>query len=292
MAEAEGVRRSAPARATTHRFRHRGHHLTYDEYGSGPEVVVYLHALLLDSDMNRDLAVALATSGHRVILLDLLGHGRSDKPEHASQYRIDDYAAQVFALLDHLGVPRAVLGGTSLGANVSLLAASLRPERVTGLILEMPVLEWAVPPAAILFGSLLLGAHYARRILPVLTAPLRKMPRTRFGSLNSVIGAATTPPDVVASVLHGILVGPVAPTVEDRSRIAVPTLILAHRWDLIHPFDDATRLAKVMPHATLEQARSPLELRLHPERLSDRIADFVDEVYRSDPPSTVPRAVS
>ncbi len=253
-------------------------------------MVVYLHALLLDSEMNRDLATALAATGHRVILLDLLGHGRSDKPEHASQYRIDDYAAQVFALLDHLGVPSAILGGTSLGANVSLLAASLRPERVTGLILEMPVLEWAVPPAAIIFGSLLLGAHYARRILPIVTAPLRTLPYTRFGSLNSVIGAATTPPDVMASVLHGILVGPVAPTIEDRSRIEVPTLIVAHRRDPIHPFDDAVRLAEVMPHATLEQARSPLELRLRPDRLSDRIAEFVDAVYRNDPPSTIPLA--
>ena len=114
-----------PATFQTHHFRHRGHHLVYDEYGSGPEVVVYLHALLLDSEMNRDLASALAASGHRVILLDLLGHGRSDKPEHASQYRIDDYAAQVFALLDHLDIPRAIVGGASLGANVSLLAASL-----------------------------------------------------------------------------------------------------------------------------------------------------------------------
>ncbi len=94
----------------------------------------------------------------------------------------------------------------------------------------------------------------------------------------------------MASVLHGILVGPVAPTVEDRSRIEAPTLIVAHRHDLIHPFDDAVRLAEVMPHATLEQASSPLELRLRPHRLSDRIAEFVDEVYRHDPPSTMPLA--
>jgi len=48
-------------------------------------------------------------------------------------------------LLDHLGVPQAVVGGTSLGANVALEAAVLAPERVRGLVLEMPVLENALP---------------------------------------------------------------------------------------------------------------------------------------------------
>ena len=77
------------------------------------------------------------------MLLDLLGHGRSDKPTHASTYRIDSYAEQVIALLDHLGVEGAVLGGISLGANVSLFAATRYPERTRALILEMPVLERA-----------------------------------------------------------------------------------------------------------------------------------------------------
>jgi len=272
----------SPTSYQTGAFTHRGHRLVYDEYGSGPEVVVYLHALLMDSEMNRGIAAVMAATGHHVILIDLLGHGRSDKPAHASQYRIDDYAHQVFGLLDHLGVERAVLGGTSLGANVSLWAAAERQARVNGLILEMPVLEWAVPPAAILFGALLLGVHYGRRILPVVTAPLRMVPQTPFASLNSVIGAVTSPPDVVASVLHGILVGPVAPTVEERSRVTVPTLVLAHRRDLIHPFDDAVRLADLLPNASLERAWSPLELRLRPARLSERIGSFVDSVYGAE----------
>src|SRR5439155_1203541 len=83
----------------------------------GDRLLVYLHGLLLDAEVNRGIAEALARRGNRVVLLDLLGHGRSDKPEHASVYRIDLYAHQVFALLDHLGAEQAVLGGVSLGAN-------------------------------------------------------------------------------------------------------------------------------------------------------------------------------
>jgi pimeloyl-ACP methyl ester carboxylesterase len=64
---------------------------------------------------------------------------------------MDLYAVQVLRLLDELGVDQAVLGGVSLGTNVSLLTAVQAPERVRGLVLEMPVLEWAVPAAAGVF---------------------------------------------------------------------------------------------------------------------------------------------
>jgi pimeloyl-ACP methyl ester carboxylesterase len=213
-----------------------------------------------------------------VVLVDLLGHGRSDKPIHASEYRIDTYADPVFALLDELGVEQAVLGGMSLGANVSLFAASQRPERVRGLVLEMPVLERAVPSAALLFAPMLLLAHYARTPLRWLGNGLRRLPETPFPPLNSFIRAGSAPPEVLSAVMHGVLVGPVAPTVEARKGIVVPTLVLGHRFDLIHPFDDANNLLRQLPNATFVRARSPLELRLRPGRLTEEIGLFLDKV--------------
>jgi pimeloyl-ACP methyl ester carboxylesterase len=268
----------------TESFVHRGHRLVYDVYGEdeGGRVLVYLHGLLLDSDINRGIAEAVAARGNRVILLDLLGHGRSDKPVHAAEYRIDDYADQVFALLDELDVAEAVLGGMSLGANVSLFAASQRPERVRGLVLEMPVLEWAVPSAALLFTPLLLLVHYGRGLTRLIGSAVGRLPASPFDSLNSLLHAAATPPEVMASILHGVLVGPVAPTQDERARIEVPTLLLAHRNDLIHPFSDAERLARQMPRATLVRARSPIELRLRPERLTDVIAEFNTDVWHDE----------
>ncbi len=268
-------------------FTHEGHRLVYDEFGSGERLVVYMHGLLLDSQLNRGIASALAERGNRVVLLDLLGHGRSDRPTHASEYRIDSYASQVFGLLDELGESSAVLGGLSLGANVSLFAAAQEPERVKGLVLEMPVLEWAVPSAAIAFVPLLLAAHYGRPVMRVLSDAVRHVPQTRWGPLNSFLHAGSLPPEVMASIMHGVLVGPVAPTHEQRSRIPAPTLVLAHRNDLIHPFDDAVNLVKQMPHARLERARSPLELRLRPERLTDCIASFLESTYRDGPANSL-----
>lgn len=270
---------------TTHRvvldqtFEHHGHTFVYDEYGEGDEVLVYLHGLLLDSGINRGIAASLADRGIRVVLLDLLGHGRSAKPRHASEYRIDRYADQVLALLDHLRIPSAVLGGVSLGANVSLFAATQAPERVRGLVLEMPVLEWAVPAAALTFAPLLLAAHYGRGAMDLFARVVSHVPDTPIAPLNSVIRSGALAPEVTAAVLHGILVGPVAPTVEQRRAIQAPALIVAHRHDLIHPFSDAENLAEQLPHAELVRSWSSLELRVVPSRITREIATFLDGVW-------------
>src|ERR1039458_5398836 len=116
--------------------------------------------------------------------------------------------------VDELGANDAVVAGMSLGANVSLFAAAQQPDRVRGLVVEMPVLERAVPSAALLFVPLLLLVHYAQPLLRVTSAALRQVPPTRFGSVNSFVHAASLPPDSMAALLHGILVGPVSPTQE------------------------------------------------------------------------------
>ena len=133
------------------RFEHHGAELAYEVHGGGDRVLVYLHGLLMDRGMNRSLAHALAERGNRVVLLDLLGHGESDAPVRASAYRMDAYGDEVLALLDHLEVGEAVIGGVSLGAGVTLQVAVDDPERVRAAVLEMPVLEWAVPAAALVF---------------------------------------------------------------------------------------------------------------------------------------------
>lgn len=266
--------------------------LHYEDYGSGTRTVVLLHGILLDADMNRALARTLAGAGNRVVLLDLLGHGRSDKPRHAGYHRMDLYAHQVIALLDHLGVERAVVGGASLGANVALQVAVAAPARTQALIVEMPVLEWAVPAAAAVFVPMLLAAHYARPVLRALSLLAGRLPRTG-GPADSLINAVSADPDEIAAVLHGVLLGPIAPTLDQRAAIAAPTLVIGHRADLVHPFSDAANLARQLPAARLAPARSILELRVRPERLTREIAAFLDEVWapRRDTAAETERAV-
>ena len=92
-------------------------------------------------------------------------------------------------------------------------------------------------------------------------------------------------PEAIAAVLHGILVGPVAPDIEERRAIIAPTLIIGHENDLIHPFNDAENLAQQIPGARLVQARSMFELRLTPNGSLGEIVRFLDEVCAAEPSS-------
>ncbi len=199
-------------------FTHGRFRLSYEVHGEGSRVVVLLHGILLDANVNRRLAELIAGSGYRVVLLDLLGHGRSDKPRHASVHRLDTYALQVVALLDELGVDTAVVGGVSLGADVALQVAVAAPERVRGLILEMPVLELAVPAAAVMFVPILLALHYLRPAVRAMTRLVSHVGPTGVGLADGLLNLLSSDPDEAAAVLHGVLLGPIAPTLEQRAR--------------------------------------------------------------------------
>ena len=270
-------------------FTWHGRRLAYETHGTGDRVVVLLHGLLMDARVNRPVARALAARGYRVVLLDLLGHGASDKPVHAAEYRFDVYAEQVVGLLDHLGVDQVVVGGMSLGANVALHVAARHPERVRALLVEMPVLERAVPAAALTFVPALLAVHYALPAARAVSRVARWLSRGRHELVNGLLAPLASPPEVTTAVLHGILVGPTVPTVDERRSIHAPALLLGHRADFIHPFSDAAALARQMPHARLVTARSIVELRTRPQRLLPEIEQFLAGVWGT---RTAPAAVA
>ena len=267
-----------------HTLTYGQYRLNYEVYGSGDRTLVWLHGILLDANLSRGLARALAARGNRVVLLDLLGHGRSDKPRHSGPHRMDLYANQVLCLLDELGVDQVVLGGVSLGTNVSLLTAVRAPEKVCGLVLEMPVLESAAPAAALFFVPLLLQVRYARTPLRLVSRVVSRLPSSGIGPLDSLLSAVGSDPDEIAAILHGMLMGPMAPTAEQRQGITVPALVLGHGIDLVHSFADAKRLARQLPGARLIRTRTFAELWVRPARLTAEIAGFLDRVWADGEP--------
>jgi pimeloyl-ACP methyl ester carboxylesterase len=264
---------------TEHSFVDDGIRLNYEVHGQGERTAILMHGLLLDAQLNRRLAADLADAGFRVALLDLPGHGKSDKPRHASAHRMDSYARHVVALMDELGLEETVVGGMSLGANVALQVAIQAPERMRGLLIEMPVLEWAAPGAAMVFLPLLLGVHYAAPLVRLVAALAKRVPKTSVGPLDSFVTTLTMQPEEAAAVLHGMLVGPITPTYEERHAVEAPTLVIGHKVDFIHPFTDADHLTRQLPNGRLLQAHSILELRFLPERLTARITEFMTEVW-------------
>jgi pimeloyl-ACP methyl ester carboxylesterase len=261
-------------------FRYDGQRLAYTVYGRGPRTTVLMPALLLSQKMQAPLARELASRGHRVITFDPLGHGDSDRPRDMWRYSMAEFARQALALLDRLKIEQAVVGGTSMGANITLELAALAPERLRGMIIEMPVLDNAIPACAIAFTPLLLWLTFGEPLAKRLAGAARAVPRARVPFLLELgLDAVAQDPGPSAAVLQGIIFGRTAPHRVERRTFDAPALVIGHPRDPVHPFSDADMLAHELPNSELVDASSIIELRVRPARLTARIAEFVDECW-------------
>ena len=269
--------------AQTREFDYEGHRLVYDDYGEGDRVVLLLPGLLFSRRMHRPLAETLSDRDQRVLCLDLLAHGDSDRPPEMFNYSMTIFAQQAIALLDHLGVEKAVVGGTSLGANISLEVAAAAPDRVQGMLIEMPVLDNALLGCALAFTPLLIGLTLGAPVARLVGAGARALPRgvTDLGDL--LLDWASQDPKPSASVLQGLFFGRVAPPSAERVMMDQRTLVIGHQRDPVHPFSDSDMLMRELQNARLVQASSILELRLKPERLTNEIVRFVDRCFAPSP---------
>ena len=261
-------------------FRYEGHKLAYTIHGKGPRTTVLTPALLLSQKMQMPLARDLAGHGNRVVTLDFLGHGASDRPQDIERYSMPEFARQVVALLDHLELEQVVLGGTSLGANVTLEVAAREPERLQGMIIEMPVLDKAIPACGAAFTPLLFALTYGEPVMNLLARGARAVPRAAVPLVAELaLDSIGQDPGPSGAVLRGILFGRTAPDRATRMKLTAPALVIGHPRDPIHPFSDADMLAAELPNGRLIDANSVLELRVSPKRLTGKIAAFVEECW-------------
>ena len=281
-------------------FELEGQRIAYTEFGGGPAALnatgkrgrtargvpaearplILVHGLLLSQQMHWPLAEALAARGNRVITVDLLGHGDSDRPRDMWRYSMHIFGQQVIALMDHLQIEQAAVMGTSLGANAALEIASQQPQRLRGMVIEMPVLDNALLWSALTFTPLLVALTFGEPAMKLLARGARAVPRgllPHYG--NVVLDLVRQEPGPGGAVLQGLFFGRVAPHRSERRTFQMPALVLGHRRDPVHPFSDAGELAAELPNARLIEADSLMELRLDPERLTAEIASFLDEIW-------------
>jgi len=110
----------------------RGQRLYYEDAEGGGVPIVLGHGFLMDAEMFAPQVAALR-GRHRVITWDQRGHGRTVSTPDPFTYW--DSAEDLSALLDHLSVDRAVVGGMSQGGFVAMRFALRHPDRTAGLVL-------------------------------------------------------------------------------------------------------------------------------------------------------------
>jgi pimeloyl-ACP methyl ester carboxylesterase len=223
-------------------------------------------------------ASALAARGLRVIAYDARGHGRSGYTTAPADYDKRQLAGDLLALMDALGLARASLCGTSMGATTALLLALAHPERVERLVLRSPAPFGAdlVAPRRMLLGLAwsyrLLGVALTSRLVAAMsgTADASRMRRLLGGQRRQAIVPA----------LRGFLAEPLDPAC--LGAIAAPTLVLTHPGDPLHPLASGDILRDRLPHARLHVAPSATYWRDHADRLADTVAAFLKDGPRPE----------
>ena len=229
--------------------------------GAG-EPIVLLHGFPTSGHLWSDV-VPLLPSGHRVVVLDLLGYGRSDPPR---EMRVDlrSHADRLIRVLDHLGINVACLVGHDIGGGVAQSAAIRHPHRVSRLCLVNTVAFDAWPARAVkLARSMLpLARHLPPSwILSVVRADLLR------GYVDHERGArdidlylrpfaAAHGRDALVSHLRGLDCAEtesLAPRLKD---IVSPTTIMWGEHDPFLPAALGDRLRAAIPNSTLAVVRN------------------------------------
>lgn len=235
-------------------FVRGGAALHVDDAGGSGLAVVFQHGLCGDA---RQTAEAFPRDAlFRRITLECRGHGLSEAGD-LDAFSIAAFADDVAALIEASGHAPLVLGGISMGAAISLRLAVRRPDLVRGLVLARPA--WVIqaapdnmqPNAEV--GRLLaaLPAREARAIfLAGATARcLAEQAPDNLASLDGFFGRL--PRAVTAALLQAISADGPGVTEQQVRAIRMPTLVIGHGRDAVHPMAHAEALAALIPASRL-----------------------------------------
>jgi 2-succinyl-6-hydroxy-2,4-cyclohexadiene-1-carboxylate synthase len=225
---------------------------------SGERTLVLLHGFTGDTTTWSPVRESLRKHG-KTIALDLVGHGKSPKPEDVDEYKMAACVEQVVAALDKRGLRACWFVGYSMGGRVAVTLAAHHPERVAGLILEStsPGIEDATIRAArikedadLAEGITAWGvsAFVEQWLEKPMFAGLKKLSSAEQATQrtqrlrNSPVGLANS--------LRGMGSGSMDPVWDRIQTLRMPVLILAGQQDAKF-VETAKRMHALLPHAQL-----------------------------------------
>lgn len=254
-----------------------GAELIVESFGAGP-TLIFAHGLTGNRQSTKRQFLSLAPQ-YRIVTYDQRGHGDSTPVTDPAGYDPVVMAADMGAVMDALGIARAIVGGESMGAATALIFALRHPERVAKLLLTAPA-----------FGDR--PNTEIGRFLDLADAI------ETYGMARFLEAAADTwrndfhwPPDVVASVgatfrahderslvaaLRGVIGWTPLPDLGLLYNLNTPTCIITWNSDALHPADLTHRMVANLPDAHVVEFPPLPAIFQNPEAVGEAYARFLD----------------
>ena len=237
-----------------------------------------------------------------ILHADFRGHGQSEFGR-AEDLSIATLGLDLAALLDHLELEDAIVGGISMGAAAAVRLAVQCPERVRALILCRPA--WADGPMSLearqayaLIADLLAAEDWRWSAMQAFeqSANLRSIEAVcpdAAKSLRGQVHSALKDPEIRESAIVRLRCLPTSRGLDDEGEglatVQCPALVLAAEGDPVHPLECARKLARLLPNSRLIQIapKSPIDDKPHLEEVDRIIGEFLcshfDAIRRPTP---------
>lgn len=237
-------------------FAHDGLSFHYRESGSGLPFV-FQHGL--GADIEQSFELFAPPRGCRLIAFDCRAHGNTTPIGPDEKISLESFATDLAACLDHLRLDAAVLGGTSMGAAMSLKFAIRSPRRVLGLVQSRPA--WLIGPnhqnaTKFAFVARLLREFGAERGKQEFQSSefYERVKAESPGAATSLCSQFDSPHAAERAIrLERIPLSAASDSLDELSTIRVPSLVLANRHDPIHPYEYGETLAGAIPQAEFRE---------------------------------------
>jgi pimeloyl-ACP methyl ester carboxylesterase len=251
-----------------------GRHLAWIQTGSGAPLLL-LHAFPLSADMWAPQHAAVPP-GWLLVTPDLRGFGRSSGPPATS---VDDHADDVLALMRHLGIERAVIGGLSIGGYIAFALYRRAAQRFRGLVLADTRAEADTEQARAARGGMQQAARDggAAVIADTMIAKLLGPSARAAGDLPALVRSliVANGAEAIVHALDALKTRPDStPTL---GTISCPALVIVGADDELTPVAVAEGLQQSITRATLAVVPSSGHLSNleHPEAFNQALRAFL-----------------
>lgn len=270
------------------RAKINGIELNYVVHGEGYPLVL-AHGFAASLEMWADQVPEFAEK-YRVVVYDSRGHGASEVPTDMAQYTLEHYVEDQRALMAHLAIEEAYVGGLSMGGMIAMRFALKYPQRVRGLLLCDTAAEFAGP------NRQLFETMHGSAAVQVREQGVGAVARRALEALMRALPLPDELPDGVSRYLErlngmspdGFLGGAKAlrdqESVLERLReIRVPTLIVAAEWDALLAAGRAMRERVEGSHFVLIRSSTHGTCAWRPDAFNRAVLDFLATVEAGEP---------